>query len=55
MTIIRVTRGRGRDTYEVANIEGMTDSQIIDKCDYNNWGGIVYRHEDTATVEVYTD
>ena len=46
-----VNRGRGVDTYEVNNIEGMTKQEIIDACDPNNFGGRVYG----KTVEVYTD
>ena len=55
MKIISVSRGYGRDTYKVSDIEGLTDSQIINRCDCSNFGGNVYRNGDTATVEVYTD
>ena len=43
--------GRGTNTYEVNNTEGMTKQEIIDACDPNNFGGKVYG----KTVEVYTD
>ena len=46
-----IKRGRGTDTYEVANTNGMTKDEIIDACDFNNFGGYVYG----TTVEVYTD
>lgn len=41
----------GTDTYCVENYKGMTDEEIIDACDPNNFGGRVYG--DTCCV--YTD
>ena len=42
--------------YEVeGNLENLTNEQIIDKCDPNNWGGRVYRTTTGAVVEVYID
>lgn len=54
-----VTRkyGRGQDVYIIDKVpEGMTDAEIIDECDFANWGGCVVplgggRYE----VTVYTD
>lgn len=37
--------------YEVANTEGMTEAEIIDACDRNNFGGRVYG----SRVQVYID
>jgi hypothetical protein len=42
--------------YEVeGNVDHLNDQEILDFCDLNNWGGMVYRHENGAMVEVYID
>jgi hypothetical protein len=49
--------GRGQDVYIIDKVpEGMTNAEIIDECDFANWGGYVVplgggRYE----VTVYTD
>ena len=42
--------------YEVeGNLDHLTNQEILDLCDLNNWGGQVYRLENGAVVDVYTD
>lgn len=51
-----VRRGYGTHTYEVKGAQGMTKEEILNKCDYNNFGGVVYVGADgCGTVEVYVD
>ena len=46
----------GQKTYKVTEVTNQTDAELIDLCDYNNFGGQVIRHHNnTATVIVYTD
>ena len=46
----------GRCTYKAYNYDGMSDDEIIDACDRNNWGGSVTRCSNGyAFVTVYTD
>ncbi len=48
--------GKSIDEYKVTDFEGMTDTEIIDACDRNNWGGNVFKFTDgTAKVQVYKD
>ena len=30
------------DTYDISGTDGMTDTEIINACDPNNFGGVVY-------------
>lgn len=46
-----VERGRGYSIYNISGFEGMTDDDIIDACDRNNFGGMVCGN----TCKVYTD
>ena len=53
---ICIGKGYGYEEYKVYNYAGMTDEEIIDKCDYNNFGGKVTRYENGyAIVKVYID
>lgn len=54
---LNVRYGRGQDTYRVRLLDKeLTNDQIIDLCDPNNWGGCVYYYaDDTCEVVVYTD
>ena len=56
MNKIVIQYGQSIDTYKVTGIYGMTDTQIINACDMNNWGGTVQKTaDDTAIVQVYKD
>ena len=46
-----IGRRCGIEEYRVENYEGMTEEEIIDACDYNNFGGRVCGN----LVTVYTD
>lgn len=49
-------KGCGYDEYKVYGYENMTDEEIIDKCDANNFGGRVTRYSNGyAIVKVYID
>lgn len=52
-----IGRGAGFDIYKVVgSVYQFTDSEIINTCDANNWGGLVYmRSNYYAEVKVYTD
>lgn len=52
---IKINSGYGYDEYKVYNFEDMTDEQIIDRCDRNNFGGRVTRYDGYAIVKVYID
>ena len=53
---VLIKRGCGRHIYEVKGAQGMTKEEILNKCDYNNFGGVVYVGADgCGTVEVYVD
>lgn len=52
---IRVCQGWGYSEYRVTGYDGLTDEELIDKCDYCNFGGRVSRYGDYAIVKVYTD
>lgn len=52
---IRINRGYGYEEYKCYNFKDMTDEQIINKCDYSNFGGKVTRYDGFAIVKVYTD
>ena len=52
---IKTDGGYGYDEYKVYNFEDMTDEQIIDRCDRNNFGGRVTRCDGFAIVKVYID
>lgn len=52
---IKIGGGYGYDEYKVYNFEDMTDEQIIDRCDRNNFGGRVTRYDGFAIVKVYID
>jgi len=46
----------GTQTYRVEDIDHpMTDEELIDYCDPNNWGGRVRQYGAEAIVTVYTD
>lgn len=49
--LIRYTRTA--DLYYIENYDGMTDEEIIDACDPNNFGGYVDRQ--SGCCKVYTD
>jgi hypothetical protein len=56
MTKTRIYSRRTVDTYKVeGDIENLTNAELIDFCDLNNFGGYVLRSGNVATVEVYTD
>ena len=57
MTIIRRNQiSPATVRYEVGgNIANLTDEQLINKCDPNNWGGNVFRTTTGAIVDVYID
>jgi hypothetical protein len=48
-------RGYGYNEYKVVGYENMTNDEIIDKCDPNNFGGRVNRYDGYAIVKVYID
>lgn len=48
-------RGYGYNEYKVVGYEGMTDKEIVNKCDPNNFGGRVNRYNGYAIVKVYVD
>lgn len=51
-----IDRGRWTHTYLVRNTNGMTDEQVLDACDPNNFGGRVARTEDgNGWAQVYID
>ena len=51
-----IKKGYGTHTYAVKGAIGMTKEEILNKCDYNNFGGCVYVGENgCGTVEVYVD
>lgn len=51
-----INKGYGYEVYKVYNYEGMTDKEIIDKCDFCNFGGNVTRYANGyAIVKVYID
>lgn len=52
---IKIDYGYGYEEYKVYNFENMTDEQIIDKCDCNNFGGRVMRCNSYAIVKIYID
>lgn len=52
----RVQIGRGYDVYSVEDFHGLTDEEIADKCDYNNWGFVVLeRYPEHILIKIYTD
>lgn len=52
----RVEMGRGYDVYAVENFHGLTDEEIADKCDFNNWGFVVLeRYPEHMLIKIYTD
>ena len=53
----RISAGVGRDVYRITGVVYQyTDAELIDACDCNNWGGVVYqRTQFYAEVIVYTD
>ena len=52
----KIDNGRFTHTYRVYNIQGMTDEQVLDACDRNNFGGYVTRdHEGNGWAKVYID
>ena len=52
----RVQMGQGYDIYAVTNFGGLTDAEIADKCDYNNWGFVVLaRYPENMLIKIYTD
>lgn len=56
MTKKRVEIGRGYDVYEVENFQGLTDDEIADKCDFNNWGyRVLERYPEHMLIKIYTD
>ena len=56
MTKRRVEIGRGYDIYEVENFQGLTDDEIADKCDFNNWGyRVLERYPEHMLIKIYTD
>lgn len=46
-----LVRTYGTETYGIENYEGMTNEEIINACDPNNFGGRVYGN----IVKVYID
>lgn len=48
-------RGYNYEEYKVFNCENMTESEIINKCDPNNFGSRVNRYDGYAIVKVYID
>ena len=46
-----LVRTYGTETYGIENYEGMTEEEIINACDPNNFGGRVYGN----IVKVYID
>lgn len=51
-----VNRGQFTHTYLVRNTNGMTDEQVLNACDPNNFGGRVARTEDgNGWAQVYID
>ena len=49
-------KGRYHNHYDVFNINGMTDEQVLDACDRNNFGGVVVRdYNGNGTAMVYID
>jgi hypothetical protein len=46
-----IERGYGYSIYTINGFDGMTDEDIIDACDRNNFGGSVCGN----TCKVYTD
>ena len=48
---IRTNRGHGFEEYQISGADGMTDSEIINACDPNNFGG----HVSGSYVKVYID
>lgn len=56
LIIKRTRRGRSLETYEISgDISAYSDTELIDLCDRNNFGGDVRRYSDGATVTVYID
>lgn len=55
--IIKFTRrGYAMEVYEISgDISAYTDTELIDLCDRNNFGGDVRRYSNGATVTVYID
>ena len=52
----RVKAGRGYDVYAVENFHGLTDNEIADKCDFNNWGfEVLERYPENMLIKIYTD
>lgn len=52
----RVCAGVGYDVYDVENFSGMTDEEIADKCDFNNWGyRVLERYPEHILIKIYTD
>ena len=50
-----IMKGYGSETYEVTGITTETDEQILKFCDFNNFGGRVFRYGTFARVVVYID
>lgn len=46
-----IKRNYGIHTYKVSGTDGMTDFDIINQCDPNNFGGKIYG----STVDIYVD
>lgn len=52
----RIQAGYGYDVYAVEDFHGLTDEEIANKCDYNNWGFMVLeRYPEHMLIKVYTD
>lgn len=48
--------GRGYDVYAVEDFHGLTDEEIADKCDCNNWGfKVLERYPEHMLIKIYTD
>ena len=48
--------GRGYDVYAVEDFRGLTDEEIADKCDCNNWGfNVLERYPEHMLIKIYTD
>lgn len=56
LTIKSIDRTYAREVYAVyGDISAYTNEQLLNKCDRGNFGGRVYRYNDSAIAEVYTD
>lgn len=56
LIIKRTRRGYSLETYEISgDISAYSDTDLLNLCDRNNFGGEVRRYSDGATVTVYID